>query len=143
MLALTHTVTSAVIGTKIGNPVLCFVLGLALHYLEDSFLHWNFFPHKHKYIKLWAFLDVLSGLVLSWLIFREIFFTIPVLAAVFGGLLPDVISFGAPTFGWNWLNPNWHKNFHDTIQKETEIPWKGLISQALFLVIFVFLFYFI
>ena len=128
MLALSHTLVSAAIGDKISNPVLSFAIAFGAHFICDSFLHWNFFPHKHKPIVLLALGDMVAGIVLSYFLLGANFWHWSILFAIAGGLLPDIISFGAYLFK---IRIPYFGKFHDSIQRETEIVWKGMISQVI------------
>lgn len=128
MMAVSHTIISAAIGDKISNPALAFSVAFAGHFICDSFLHWNFYPHKHKHIALLAIGDVVAGLIVSYLLLGNNFWHLSVLSAIVGGLLPDVIAFSAYFLK---IRIPYFTKFHDSIQRETEIVWKGLISQII------------
>lgn len=128
MLALSHTLISAAIGDKVSNPALAFVLAFAMHFVCDSFLHWNFYPHKHKHIALLAAGDVVAGVIFSYLLLGARFWHASVLAAIVGGLLPDIIAFGAYFLK---IQIPYFSKFHDGMQRETEVFWKGMISQVI------------
>lgn len=138
MLALSHTIVSAAIGDKVSNPALSFALAFIAHFICDSFLHWNFFPHKHKPIILLALGDVAAGLLLSIFLLGANFWHWSVLFAIAGGLLPDVISLGAYLLK---IRIPYFSKFHDNIQRETENVWKGLISQVIVIAISIVIIY--
>jgi len=132
MLALSHTIVSATIGDKITNPAVSFSIAFVLHFLCDSLLHWNFYPHKHKPIAFFALVDVLAGLIIAYFLLGPTFWQLSVIFAIVGGLLPDVIAFGAYFLK---IRIPYFTKFHDSIQRETEIVWKGMISQVIVIII--------
>ncbi|MDO8512001.1 MAG: hypothetical protein Q7S57_01910 [bacterium] len=95
-------------------------------------MHWNFYPHKHKPIVLLALGDMFSGIILSYFLLGANFWHWSVLFAIVGGLLPDIISFGAYLLK---IRIPYFTKFHDGLQHETEIVWKGLISQVIVIAI--------
>ena len=128
MLAISHTIVSATIGNEISNPAVAFGVAFVGHFVCDSFLHWNFFPHKHKHIALLAIGDVLVGLIVVYLLLGSSFWNLPVLSAILGGLLPDIISFCSYLLK---IKIPFFSKFHDGIQRETEVFWRGMISQVI------------
>ncbi len=128
MMAISHTIVSATIGNEISNPAVSFGIAFVGHFICDYFLHWNFYPHKHKPIALYALIDVALGLFASFLLLGPNFWHISVLSAIVGGLLPDVISFSAYFLK---IRIPYFSKFHDGIQRETELFWKGIISQVI------------
>lgn len=136
MLAVSHTIASAAIGTQIENPALAFTLAFTFHFFCDWLLHWNFYPGKWKYFHLMAVLDVLIGLLFAFLLLGKNFGQYSVLAAIIGGLLPDIIAMSA--FLIKRKIPIYSR-FHDGIQNETESFYKGIISQVIVVAISVLL----
>jgi hypothetical protein len=132
VLALSHSIVSVAIGDKISNPTVAFTLAFFAHFICDSFLHWNFFPHKHKPIAFFATIDVIIGLFASYLLLGNNFCQWSVFAAIIGGLLPDIVAFTALFLK---IELPFFTKFHDKIQRETESIWKGLISQIIVIAI--------
>ncbi len=141
MLALAHTVSSAALASFIPNAPLAFVTGIILHFAEDSILHWNFYPHKHKHIKILASFDLMSGIALTYLLLGTDSFLPNVLAGVAGGLLPDILSAASNMFRVPFVNPGWFEYLHANVQKETEVVWIGLIGQVITLAVSVYVIY--
>lgn len=127
VLAVTHTLASAAIGTAVPNAPAAFGIAFVVHLLSDALLHWNIYPGKHRPLVLWVVLDVLGGLFLVYWLAPERFFTAPVLAAILGGNLPDIHA-GV----WTVLNlpKDRFLRFHSRIQRETEHPARGLVWQG-------------
>lgn len=135
MLSIAHTIISLPLGVAFTNPFLIFFAAFFMHFVLDTFLHWNIYPHHYKkYPFLLVGIDVVSGLVLSYLLLENSMFTVSVLAAIAGGNAPDVFH----AF-WSFLKKDTRKHmprfirasfaFHEKIQWETESPLLGGLSQ--------------
>lgn len=142
MLATTHTITSAALGSQMQSPALAFGAAFLLHLLTDSLLHWNIYIDRHRWPYLWVALDVVGGLAVTSLLLPQRFFTLPVLAAIVGGNLPDI-------WGGLWdlakvLSKKTYRSkgaflrFHNGLQHETISPVKGLAWQVLLVALAVF-----
>lgn len=138
MLSLAHTIISLPFGLAFTNPFLIFIGAFLMHLVSDMALHWNIYPHHYKkYPFLLVALDCASGIVLSILLLGNTAFTIPVLAAILGGNMPDILH----AF-WSFMGKTRQKRtpkliqhvfaFHENIQWETESPLIGGLSQVIF-----------
>ncbi|MEK7498984.1 MAG: hypothetical protein AAB649_00065, partial [Patescibacteria group bacterium] len=86
MLSFSHTLISLPFGLTLTNPLLIFIAAFLMHLISDMFLHWNIYPHHYKSYPFFRVgVDVLSGLVFSYLLLSNALFTLPVLAAIAGG----------------------------------------------------------
>lgn len=137
MLSLTHTLISLPLAYYLDNPLLIFIAAIAGHFLCDTLLHWNLFPDQipKKFFFPLVAADVGGGLLVAYFLTGNDFFTLPVLLAILGGNLPDIIHqlyellpaavkhrwlhWAAPAFVW-----------HDRLQLETHNIGQGLITQA-------------
>ncbi len=102
MYQIVHGMAGIAIGSRLGNPVLAFVLGIISHFILDAIPHdsleaksWenNGTDKFVKKIALEAILD-LWGLILIVLIMQEGFEIYPsysMLSGMIGGILPDYI----------------------------------------------------
>jgi len=108
-----------------------------MHVLCDHLLHWNIYPHKmRRYPFELVALDVVGGLGAAYLIAGNAIFTLPVLAAIAGGNMPDILH----AF-WGFLPERIQKKspaliraafaFHIHVQRETDSIPKGLVSQII------------
>ncbi len=138
MLSIAHTLISLPLGLALNNPFLIFILAFLLHLGADSVLHWNIYPQNYKrYPFVLVGLDVLSGLVVSYALLGNAMLAIPVLAAIAGGNAPDVLhalwSFMKDSTK-NYMPRSIHAwfAFHKHIQRETESPLRGGLSQVIF-----------
>lgn len=141
MLSFSHTLISLPFAYVGNNPVLIFLAAFVFHLFADTLLHWNIFPHHFKrYPYAWVALDILGGVLASWFVTGDQFFTIPVWAAIIGGNLPDVWH-GL----WEFIHDH-HKDkyfwylkpffvWHDKLQLETLNPLLGLASQIILIVV--------
>jgi hypothetical protein len=133
MLALTHTITSAAVGTTVQNAPLALSIAFLLHLFLDTFTHWNFYTHRHRPILLLAALDLGGGLALTVLLLGKEVFAAPVLAAILGGNLPDIITFGSRLL--KKKSDSAFMRFHERAQWETYSPAWGMLSQAIAIVV--------
>ena len=127
MLAVTHIITSAAIGAQVSSTPFAFSLAFLFHLFLDTLLHWNIYIDKHRWPYFWVVVDVLGGLLATYWLTSEQFFSTPMLAAVLGGNLPDI------TAGISDLlkrSKGGFLRFHEGIQNETSSPWKGLRWQV-------------
>lgn len=138
MLSLSHTIISLPFGLAFTNPLIIFLGAFLMHLVSDMFLHWNIYPHHFKrYPFFLVGLDVISGLIASYIILNNSLFTIPILTAIAGGNAPDVLH----AF-WSFLGKTrqkhapafvqWAFRFHEIIQRETESPLIGGLWQIVF-----------
>jgi len=146
VLSLTHTIISLPFGVYFENPLFIFLAAAALHFAADMLPHWNIYPQNFSRFPYGLVaLDVIGGLGMAFALVGNDLFTIPVLAAIAGGNAPDIahclwlIAGGEkqPRKTSSWLNAP--LNFHHRIQFELVSPAKGLISQAIGMLIAVIL----
>jgi len=135
MLAIAHTIISIPFGLYLENPLIIFTSAFIWHLFCDTLLHWNIYPDNFKkFPTILVALDVISGLIVAWLLINQTLFAIPVLIAIAGGNAPDVLQGIWDVF----LNkkqkeklasiaPFFH--FHDSLQLETNSIKLGIISQ--------------
>lgn len=137
MLSLSHTIISLPFGLIFTNPIAIFFIACISHLVLDMFLHWNIYPHHYKsYPFVLVGIDVLSGLLVSYLLLQNTLFTLPILAAIAGGNAPDILH----AF-WGFMGKNRQQRapkfvqavfqFHEEIQWETESPLLGGLSQVI------------
>jgi hypothetical protein len=137
MVSAVHTLISLPIGLYFENPLLILVTTVVLHLLADTFTHWNIYPHQFaRFPYHLVAIDVAGGLLIAFVLLGSAFFTVPVLIAIFGGNLADIIhSF------WEILSPvrrlylpPWAQAFfryHENLQRETPSLLRGLPSQLI------------
>lgn len=119
------------------NPLIIFAAAFIFHFFCDTLLHWNIYPHHfERYPYGWVALDVIGGLVVAGLLLGQTALTLPILAAIAGGNMPDVlsglwqmISDGAKTKWFGWAKPFF--KFHHFVQNETDDITRGLLSQII------------
>lgn len=137
MLALTHTLVSLPFGVYLENPLLIFSSAFVWHLVCDTFLHWNIYPDNFKkFPTLLIALDVGGGILIAWLITGPSFFTVPILVAILGGNMPDIVQ-GI----WEVLltekqrqrlsRINLFFRFHYDLQYETTNVANGLLAQII------------
>ena len=135
MLSTAHTIISLPFAFLLSNPILIFIAAIFFHLFADSLLHWNIYPDQFKrFPTLLIALDVVGGLVVAVGLLQDQAFTLPVLAAIAGGNLPDALHVSWELLPQSLKNktPSWAMKaltFHDGIQHETDIMWHGMITQ--------------
>lgn len=136
MLSLTHSLVSLPFGLYLDHPLLILIVTFGFHLACDTLLHWNIYPrHFSSYPYFLIALDIGGGVVLAAaLVGPHALLSLPLLAALLGGNLPDVLQaaweFTPVTRRKYWpslLRTFFH--FHDRIQRETTNVAAGLISQ--------------
>lgn len=145
MLSISHTLISLPFGLAFTNPFIAFFGAFLMHLVSDMALHWNIYPHHFKkYPFFLVALDCASGIALSILLLGNTAFTLPILAAILGGNMPDILH-----ALWSFMGKVKQKRtprfiqhifaFHENIQWETESPLAGGLSQVLFCAIATYL----
>jgi hypothetical protein len=118
MLASTHLLSGAVIGSFVSNPVKAFTLGFASHFILDAIPHWGNFPSYNKYLKI-AVIDGLSLIVLTGALHANSpkHKRLSILSGALGAVFPD---FDKPSvlFFKKDPYPVVMQNFHKNIQTE-------------------------
>ncbi|MBM3205526.1 hypothetical protein FJZ41_01590 [Candidatus Shapirobacteria bacterium] len=136
MLATTHSLTSALIITKVSPPALALPLVLVFHYLLDLIPHWDTGSGLTKGLKtkkkaFWeTLLDLFVAGVLVFFFFQKGQVFSPLLwTAVILGILPDLLEFPALFFGFRPFPLNYLERFHTNLMhRRGKLPW-GLINQ--------------
>lgn len=136
MLSTAHTLTSLPFAFIFDNPVAILGSTIIWHFISDMVLHWNIDPKDYPsfpYIRVG--LDVVIGPLITLCAIRAQTFSTPVILAVFGGNLPDIIH-----GFWYIANEKYRRRmsgllpffrFHEAIQWETKRVIPGLIPQGL------------
>lgn len=144
MLSLTHTLISLPFGVYLNNPLAIFAAAFVFHLLADTLLHWNIYPEQTgRFFYPLAALDVVGGLIVAWLVMGNQFVSAPILLAILAGNLPDILQglwdLTGPKMqrALRWLKPAF--DFHDRLQLETISMLKGVVWQAILIVIAVFI----
>ena len=132
MLATTHSLTSALIVSKVSPPALSLPLVLVFHYLLDIIPHWdtgsgltNGLKTKRKAVAETIFdLVIAAGLVFFFFQRGKVFS--PLLwGGVILGLLPDLLELPS-LFPLNYL-----EKFHTEIMhRRGKLPW-GFLTQLI------------
>lgn len=137
MLSAAHTLLSLAFGMYIENPIIIFASAFTFHLFADTVLHWNIYPDRWgKLFYPLAIFDVTSGVALAWAIMGNQFFTWPILIAIAGGNMPDILH----TF-WEMIPRRTRRDYlkvlqpafqlHDSLQLETKKPLRGLYWQII------------
>ncbi|PIZ49673.1 hypothetical protein COY29_01230 [Candidatus Woesebacteria bacterium CG_4_10_14_0_2_um_filter_39_14] len=138
MLATTHSLTSALIVSKVSPPALSLPLVLVFHYLLDIIPHWdtgsgltNGLKTKRKAVAETIFdLVIAAGLVFFFFQRGKVFS--PLLwGGVILGLLPDLLELPSLFFGFRPFPLNYLEKFHTEIMhRRGKLPW-GFLTQLI------------
>jgi len=139
MTASAHALVGASLAAKIVNPTIGLPLALVSHSLLDLIPHWDFGTNHQQKSKTRLFLeasfDVLLGVFLVWLLFRNLVSPVYLWSMVVAAQLPDWIDTFSSLIGISDYKPFvWLKNFQRKYNNKLELPW-GLITQSVALAI--------
>lgn len=154
MILTTHAIVGAAAGRLVSNPLLAFALGFVSHFLIDAIPHWGYplaslirdeknLLQKDMAMNRWFLrdlaimaVDFCSGVILAIFIFQGkagfINFSLPLLAGVMGGVLPDALQFAyfkirrRPLVDLQKLHIRFHLNHTKNIPA---LPY-GILSQV-------------
>ncbi len=135
MILLSHTITGAIIGQKLGNPYLISIIALVSHFLLDMIPHWNYdIPGKFS---SWKFMHILPDIIPSILIYLVFLFSFPdqwlnVNLGVCFAILPDFLTLTKLFPGLKDFFKPLNK-FHKKIQRETKTVFTGLTTQIIYI----------
>ncbi|MBI4022227.1 MAG: hypothetical protein HY372_02625 [Candidatus Andersenbacteria bacterium] len=137
MLSATHTIISLPLGILFENPLLAAASALLAHFAADRLLHWNIYPQDYaRFPYGLVAVDVFGGLAAAALLLGDSILSPPVLAAVLGGNLPDILHALWIISGGERRPERWPAAFqslfafHHRIQRETRQVAKGLLWQV-------------
>jgi hypothetical protein len=147
MLATSHSLTSALIFSKVYPPQLSLPLIFLSHYILDIFPHWDTGTgltsgkKSKKIAVLETLVDLAVGFSLVFIFFQKGKPFSPLLwLAVLLGILPDLLEFPALFFDKRPFPINVLEKFHQTLHKRAKLPW-GFIYQLIFIGVIFYLFY--
>lgn len=143
MLSTTHSLTSALIVSRIPSPTISFPLIIISHYLFDAIPHWDTgsgLTNGAK-TKKRAFIDTLIDLGIAAILVFFIFQAGKALSAklwlgVLVGIMPDIVEAPALFLEYRPFPIDWLEKFHNSFHRRWQFPY-GLIPQII--IIFVVL----
>jgi len=141
MLAFAHTIISLPFGVYLNNPLLILGSTFLMHLFCDTLLHWNIYPTNFKRFPFYLVaIDLFGGFGIAWFLTGSQFLTYPILLAILGGNLPDIIQGTWEVFLSDKQRQQLHRFrhffvFHDHLQYETASISKGLILQITLVII--------
>lgn len=145
MLSTTHSLSSALIVSKIPNPYISLPACLVAHYLSDAIPHWDTGSglHEGKKSKKAAFFHTLIDLAVAGIAVFFLFQQGKPLSplswlGVVLGISPDLID--SPTLFLD-LRPfpiNYFEKFHNWFHRRLRFPW-GLIPQIIIILLVILL----
>jgi len=134
MLLLSHAVTGAVIGQKIGNPFLISILALASHFILDWIPHWSYNVPKNLYPR--EIIKILPDLITSIIVYLIFIFSFPqqwllITLGVTFAILPDLLIITHHIPGLKNIFKKFN-SLHGKIQVHDE-KILGLLTQAIYI----------
>lgn len=149
MLSTTHSLASALIVTKIPEPMISFPLVIISHYLMDAIPHWDTGSGLTKGIKTKkrAFIQTLVDLAIAALAVFFLFqlgrnFSPHLWSGVLLGIAPDLIEAPALFLDYRPFPIKQLEKFHNFFHHSWSLPF-GLISQIIFIFIIILINYLI
>ena len=144
MLLATHSISAGVMGEKLDDPILAFLLGIVLHFVLDAIPHFDTTDAGKLTPRqlLLILIDGLIGLMILYLIFHRSEHRISLMAGVAGGILPDLLD-NIPLWEKQFRKTKFGKLFHhwhDIIQRKKLKPLWGIAVQVLIIILSVYLF---
>lgn len=158
MFLTVHATTGIIIGQYTGNIWLAFIAGFFSHFLLDIIPHGDSdlvssskLPITHKKIvkkiALWGLADLIIMTTLLIILYWQkiISPTLPILAGIAGGILPDFITGFYLLTKVSWLEKyrSFHHAFHFVLKKINISTIGGLLIQLAFFLFFLTLIIFI
>lgn len=144
MLATTHSLTSALIVSKVSPPALSLPLVLIFHYLLDIIPHWdtgsgltNGLKTKRKAV-VETIIDLIIAAGLVFFFFQRGKPFSPLLwGGVILGLSPDLLELPSLFFGFRPFPLNYLEKFHtEFMHRRGKLPWGFLTQLILMALIF-------
>ena len=129
MLIAAHSISAGVAGEVIGNPILAFFLGFILHFVLDAIPHFDT-TDAGKFTKRQIVLlskDAITGLIILYFLFTNSSNQLAFLAAVLGGLLPDILD-NVPWWSDKFRASRFGTIFHAFHQKIQSIKLKPILG---------------
>jgi len=141
MLSTTHSLTSALIVSRISSPIISFPLIIISHYLFDAIPHWDTgsgLTNGTK-TKKRAFIDTLIDLTIAALAVFVLFqlgkdLSIKLWLGVLVGISPDLLDAPALFLDYRPFPINWLEKLHNRFHRGWRLPY-GLIPQIIIITI--------
>jgi hypothetical protein len=139
MLSISHSLTGALIASKLPHPLLYVPLTLACHYLQDWIPHWDVGTglsngkRKRSTAIALEIVELVISVILIYFFWKDtdVSIMLHIWAGAFTGLVPDFLE--APRNFLKW-EPKFLKplnEFHNQFHHSTPIIWLGLLPQVL------------
>lgn len=145
MLSTTHSLSSALIVSKIPNPYLSLSTILATHFLFDSIPHWDTGSGMHEGEKtkrqafFYTLIDLALAGILVFFLFQKGKPISPLLwAGTILGIAPDLAVFPALFLDFRPFPINYLEKFHYWLHRSLRFPW-GLIPQIIIILLIILL----
>lgn len=133
MTATAHALIGGAIAASIPNPAIGLPLAALSHPILDMIPHWDFGLgwRKKKKVVLFAQsgLDLVFGLVVTYLFFGHSTEMLYLWSAVFLSLVWDFMQMPYLLFNWNFFPFKTFYKFQHEINKSASLPW-GILTQA-------------
>ncbi|MFA6131828.1 MAG: hypothetical protein WC702_02035 [Patescibacteria group bacterium] len=149
MTLTAHAAMGAVIGEAVGNPLLGFIIAIAVHFLVDIIPHGdNFLSNNYRILKRHrkqavAYVTIDAACAILFVLFivnvRDVALIRPISLGIVGSVLPDLLVglYDLTKIKYlRWIF-NLHFAFHNfIIKKRGDVPLRyALIAQAVLVVL--------
>src|SRR3989338_1154750 len=133
MTATAHALIGGAIAASIPNPALGISLAAISHPIADMIPHWDFGWGWQKKSKSLLFfqgsLDLIFGVVLTFLLFGKTTNNLYLLLAIFISESWDLLQAPYWLFNWRFFPFSAFYNFQHQINGKAKLPW-GILTQA-------------
>lgn len=132
MTATAHALIGASLAATLSNPLVGIPIAFFSHFLADLVPHWDVGTNHRKKtltrLKMESGLDVILGLSLGFLIFRNIVNPQYLFWMMLTSQLPDWLTAPKLMFNINLPPFTWMDYLGHKIQSRMQLPW-GLVTQ--------------
>lgn len=133
MTATAHALIGGAIAASIANPTIGLPLAALSHPIADMIPHWDFgwgWKKKSKFkLFVQSSLDLVFGLVVTFLIFGRTTDSLYLISAIFLSEVWDLLQMPYLLWGWNFFPFKTFYNFQHDINGKAKLPW-GILTQA-------------
>ena len=148
MFLTIHSTAGLALGSLTGNPIIALVMGILSHLVLDIIPHGDEIldtiakrGHFVKRMAIFFTIDFAIMLLFAFLFFRGLIIDnpYPLLAGMFGAILPDLLSGFVTMFPnklWNWYF-TFHKANHELLKRTIPLKY-GIVLQLLTLSLFTY-----
>ena len=138
MTATAHALIGGAVAASVPDPALGLTISFISHPLVDLIPHWDFGLNWRKKTRLKLFieasLDLLFGVILSYIIFGQHVNFWYLAACIFVSEVWDIIEVPYWILGWKIAPFTWVYKIQSKMQGHAKLPW-GILTQIMTIVV--------